>query len=208
MQTHTLLRLASSAAITADVALPRWALEQLADLPWVVVRRGSLRDGAIPIGLRGRTRSERCAAWVEPASVRASATPPELAALRGWRAHPRRAALPAFAALNAVEAIMAAAGLGRQWGPGGSVGFELASGHATVSPESDLDIVVQLPEPLTRQAARSLDQQLRQLPVRIDVLLETPAGGFALSEYAGTGGQLLVRTPIGPTLIAGPRLSA
>jgi phosphoribosyl-dephospho-CoA transferase len=202
MQTHTLLLIASSAAVSAEVPLPRWALEQLADVPWVVVRRGFLRDGAIPIGLRGRTRSERCAAWVEPASVRTSVTPQELAALGGWRTHPRRAALPAFEALDGVEAIMVAAGLATQWGPGGSVGFELASGHATVRPESDLDIVVQLPEPLTRHAARSLDQQLRQLPVRSDVLLESPAGGFALSEYARTGGRGLLRTPAGPRLIA------
>jgi phosphoribosyl-dephospho-CoA transferase len=201
MQTHALLRIASAAALSADAALPPWALEQLADVPWVVVRRGLPRAGAIPVGVRGRTRSERCAAWVPPAGVRAGVTPPELAARRGWRTHPRRGVLPALQALDAVERIMATAGLGRQWGPGGSVGFELASGHAAVRPESDLDIVVQLKEPLAPQAALSLERQLWQLPVRIDVLLEAPAGAVALTEYVRSPGSVLLRTPVGPRLI-------
>jgi phosphoribosyl-dephospho-CoA transferase len=133
--------------------------------------------------------------------VRLSVTPPELAALRGWRTHPRRGALPALAALDAVESIMAAAGLATQWGPGGSVGFELASGYAAVGAESDLDVVVQLHEPLLRPAARSLDERLRQLPVRIDVLLESPAGGVSLTEYADSRERVLLRTPAGPQLV-------
>ena len=205
MQTHTLLRISSAAAISADTPLPRWALEQLAHAPWVVVRRQGVRAGAIPVGVRGSTRGERCAAWIQPPSVLASVTPLELAARRGWRAHPRRAALPALDALDAVESIMAAHGLSGRWGPGGSVGFELASGHATVGPRSDLDVVVQLPVWPAHRTARALEMRLRQLAVRIDVLLETPEGGLALSEYARGRAPFLLRTAGGPRLVASCR---
>jgi phosphoribosyl-dephospho-CoA transferase len=201
MQTHSLLQVSSVAAVSADMPLPRWALQQLTHAPWVVVRRQGARAGAVPVGVRGSTRAERCAAWVRPPSVLASLTPIELAARRGWRAHPRRAALPALCALDAVESIMAEAGLSGRWGPGGSVGFELASGHAAVGPRSDLDVIVQLPAWPTHEAARALEGRLCQLPVRIDVLLETPDGGLALSEYARGRAPFLLRTAGGPRLV-------
>jgi len=201
MQTHTLLRIAPAAAVSADAPLPDWALERLTHAPWVVVRRERARAGCIPVGVRGRTRSERFAGWVMPDQVLVSLTPLELAVRRGWCTHTRRAALPALDALDAVESIMAAAGLGTRWGPAGGVGFELASGCATVRPQSDLDLILQLTTLLTREAARALERQLRRLPVRADVLLETPDGGVALSEYACGRGPFLLRTAGGPRLI-------
>jgi phosphoribosyl-dephospho-CoA transferase len=204
MQTHTLLRLASAAALSADAELPGWALEHLAQVPWVVVRREVVRAGRIAVGVRGRTRSERCAAWVPPASVSASVTPLQLAARRGWSAHPRGAALPALRALDAVESIMSAAGLGACWGPAGSVGFELASGSAAVGSESDLDIIVQLSGVPARAAAHALHMRLRPLAVRVDVLLELPEGAIALSEYVLGRVPLLLRTAQGPRLVTSP----
>ena len=202
MQTHTLLRIASAAAVSAGTPLPHWALEQLTRTPWVVVRRERARAGCIPVGVRGRTRNERFAGWVTSTKVLISLTPLELAVHRGWRTHPRRPVVPALDALDAVEAMMAAAGLGARWGPAGSVGFELASGCATVRPQSDLDLILQLPALLTREAARALERRLQQLPVRADVLLETPDGGVALTEYACGRGPFLLRTAGGPRLIA------
>jgi phosphoribosyl-dephospho-CoA transferase len=204
MQTHTLLRLASTAALSADEELPGWALERLAQVPWVVVRREVARAGFIPVGVRGPARSERCAAWVPPASVSASVTPLQLAARRGWSAHPRAAALPALRALDAVESIMSAAGLGACWGPAGSVGFELASGSASAGPASDLDVIVQLCGVPARAAAHALHMQLRQLEVRVDVLLEIPEGAIALSEYVAGRVPLLLRSAQGPRLVTSP----
>jgi phosphoribosyl-dephospho-CoA transferase len=204
MRTHTLLRIASAAALSADGELPRWALERLAHVPWVVVRRDGARAGGIPVGVRGPRRSERCAARVEPAGVSGSVTPLQLAARRGWSGHPRAAALPAVSALDAVESIMSAAGFGARWGPAGSVGFELASGCVTVGPGSDLDVILQLPGLPTRAEARALERQLRALPVRVDVLLEIPQGGLALSEYVTGRTPLLLRTAQGPSLVTSP----
>jgi len=42
------------------------------------------------------------------------------------------------------------------WGPGGSVGFELATGKRTTIPRSDLDIVVYANEHLSRSDAQRL----------------------------------------------------
>ena len=200
MRTHTLLRIASAAAVYAEAPLPDWARRQLAHTPWVVVRRACARGTDIPVGVRGATRGERCAAWVNPTSVCTSVSPLELAARRDWRSHPRRAELPALSALDAVESIMAAARLAERWGPAGSVGFELASGYAAVGPQSDLDIILQLEAPLTRAVACALGMQLRQLPVRTDVLLETADGGLALCEYIRGRPPFLLRTATGPQL--------
>jgi phosphoribosyl-dephospho-CoA transferase len=204
MQTHCLLRIDSACAVTAGTAVPEWVIAQLARAPWVVVRRAHGREGLLPVGVRGGTRAERFAGWLPPASVVASVTPLQLAARRDWRARSPRAALAALAALPGVESIMRRQNLATRWGPAGSVAFELASGCATVTAGSDLDLVVQLDAALPAAQAAALFGQLTQLPARADVLLETPAGGVALGEYARGRPPYLVRTAEGPRLLDDP----
>ncbi|AKT43890.1 malonate decarboxylase holo-ACP synthase [Chondromyces crocatus] len=42
------------------------------------------------------------------------------------------------------------------------------------------------------------------VPVRIDVQLETPRGAIALAEYASATAEVLARTPLGPQLVTDP----
>lgn len=163
-----------------------------------------MRDGLIPVGIRGLRRNERLAAWLRPEAVLECLTPPELAARRAWRLLPRRARLPALAVLEKVEVIMRERRLAYLWGPCGSVAFELASGVATVTAESDLDLMVRADGTLANAAMAELATVLSRLAVRVDVLLEFPGGAVALAEYVAASAPLLLRTPDGPRLVHDP----
>jgi phosphoribosyl-dephospho-CoA transferase len=78
----------------------------------------------------------------------------------------------------------------------------------TVNEDSDLDLLIRAPEPLARELARALLEQLHTLAgrigTRIDAQLETPAGGVALAEWAAGKARVLARHASGPQLIADP----
>jgi phosphoribosyl-dephospho-CoA transferase len=197
--THTLLRIADARVLEPAGVVPAWADAALARAPWVVVRRAHRRDGLIPVGVRGQGRAERFAAWLHPDAALECLTPPALAAGASWRDRARRAWIPALAALEEVEALMRAYQL--VWGPCGSIGFELASGVATATESSDLDLVVEARAAPPRAVAAELRAALAQLPVRTDVLLEGPHGAVALEEYAAARAPLMLRTADGPRLV-------
>ncbi|MGK9169947.1 malonate decarboxylase holo-ACP synthase [Inquilinus limosus] len=198
-QPHDLLRIAPAAVADLTRNLPGWAAESLVAVPWVVVRRTVAHDRLLPVGIRGRHRSERRAAWLPPAAVVEQRTPEALAAARGWQAHPRRTEIPALAALDIVADLLA----GSAWGLAGSVGFELATGRLTANSDSDLDIVLRAPGRIGRGEAGRLLAGLAELPVRVDVALETPLGACSLAEIAA-GGPAVVKTPVGPRLVRDP----
>ncbi len=177
------------------------------------MRRAKLQGGLVPVGVRGESRGERLAAWLSPNDALEYVTPQGLVSTRTWAraaaAHAvRHRTIAALAVCDRVERIMHEHGLARLWGPGGSVGFELASGEPTVTAASDLDLVVEVARPeVIAGNAQSLLNALTALPVRVDVLLETPRGAIALSEYvrfrAGDNQHpFVLRTPTGPRLIA------
>lgn len=202
--THALLRIAAPEVLQCDTPPPEWVVQELRRAPWVVVRRASVREGLIPVGVRGAPRCMRFAAWLAPGEVRQALSPLELAARRGWRAHPRAALVPALAALGKVKECMQRVGLASCWGPTGSVGFELASGCATATPHSDLDLMVQADAPLAGEAAAAVLAEFISLPVTVDVLLETPYGAVALAEYVSAPRPILLRTAAGGRLTSDP----
>jgi phosphoribosyl-dephospho-CoA transferase len=217
LKTHTLVRIRGPQALaTAPVCgsdLPDWARESLRRAPWVVVRRAPSNGGLLPVGVRGEFRNERFAAWLSPDEALEYVTPQELVSTRSWAraaaAYPvRHRAIAALAVGDPVERILGENGLGKLWGPVGGVGFELATGKPTATAGSDLDLMVDFGTPeLIASNAGSLWDALAALPVRVDVLLETPNGAIALSEYvrvrAGDNPHSFVlRTPSGPRLIA------
>jgi phosphoribosyl-dephospho-CoA transferase len=180
--------------------LPGWAVASLTATPWVVVRRAALRDGQLPVGIRGAGRGERCAAWLPADAVMAACTPEDLAIAAAWRGHARRGEVPALAVLDPVAEPL----VGRAWGPAGSVGFELATGHPAAHRDSDLDIILRAPHRVDRDLADRLVSALARLPVRVDVVLETPLGGCSLAEVAAGGRPLVVKTLHGPRLVDDP----
>ncbi len=195
---HDLVEIVSPEALVSGAPRPAWLSASLERAPFVVVRRAGRRGALVPVGVRGSSRGERFAAWLPAARTLHRVRPEDLALRRGWLG--REA--PQLSALCVVEALMAAHGL--PWGPVGSVGFELGTGVACVTPDSDVDLVARTPAPLSREDARRLHAALAALPVRIDVQLETPRGGVALSEYAAGGPRVVLRTLDGPRWAASP----
>jgi phosphoribosyl-dephospho-CoA transferase len=201
---HSLLRLSSADALEWESDAPTWAAQSLRRAPFVVMRRLLPRTSGLPVGVRGAARSQRAAAWISAAEVQECITPQMLAAQHAWRRRRDFAIMPAVAALEEVAAILDGHGMAGRWGPGGSVGFELASGVSATTPNSDLDIVLGAAVSMARADAATLHAELSALTVRIDVLLETPNGAVALAEYAKSAGAILLRSPQGPRLARDP----
>jgi phosphoribosyl-dephospho-CoA transferase len=202
---HALLRISEPQALSwensgLDAMAPDWTTDALRRQPFVVVRRNSQRHGWLPVGIRGGLRSQRAAAWLPVNAVRTFITPPMLAAQRGWR-NAGSLQSPAVAVLDEVEAIVTTHGFAGVWGPGGSVGAELASGVVCTHAGSDLDLLLYADAVLDKTAAGDLHAQLSQLPVRIDTLIEMPQGGVALADLAGDADRVLLRTAHGPRLM-------
>ncbi|MGL4965239.1 MAG: malonate decarboxylase holo-ACP synthase [Inquilinus sp.] len=194
-QPHDLLRVDPAAVAGLSRDLPGWAAAALAAIPWVVMRRALPFDGLLPVGIRGHGRSERCAAWLPPAAIVECRAPEDLAAARAWR----QSEIPALGALDAVAALLA----GSDWGPAGSVGFELATGQPTANSDSDLDIVLRASSRVGSGEAGRLLTALATLPIRVDVVVETPLGACSLAEIAA-GSSVVVKTPTGPRLVRDP----
>ena len=201
MRPHDLLRLADGTGLSHEEPVPAWMPTSLARAACVVVRRAHAPAGLIPVGVRGRTRAERFSALLALDAVAARVTPEDLVCARGWRNMVRAHSIRSLRVLDAVDELFAALDLA--WGPTGSVGFELATGVAAASTDSDLDVVVRAPEPWPLESAREIADHLNRLPTCVDAQLDTPAGAVMLSEYA-RGDRVLLRTPDGPRLTWDP----
>lgn len=190
---HDLLRLSGPAALPPEA--PQWVAHALRSTPWVVVRRAPAPDGMIAVGVRGGTRSERHGACVAAADVREAVAPEALA-----HVSPPGRGLPAMCALSSLRPLLDGTGL--RWGPTGSVGFELATGHATATADSDLDLLVRaggVGE--THAVLARLYNAVRSSAVRVDCQIETPCGAVALAELVGGRREVMARTSEGPRLV-------
>ncbi|CAB3745204.1 Phosphoribosyl-dephospho-CoA transferase [Paraburkholderia sediminicola] len=201
-QPHDLLRLHRLPHFDGEPAWVRGAFERT---PYAVVRRALAADGFVAIGLRGTERSQRYGAWAHRDDIEI-AVPPETLARRSPLES--RNALPAFAALAALQRDTAGALAGFVWGPTGSAGFELATQTPTVTLSSDLDLLIRAPEKLSHHAAIQLLNYLQAIAqhagIRVDAQLETPAGGVALAEWAADKTRVMVRHALGPQLVTDP----
>ncbi|HMI74800.1 MAG TPA: malonate decarboxylase holo-ACP synthase [Steroidobacteraceae bacterium] len=201
---HSLLHLADADALEWESPPPDWVPAALRRAPYVVRRRALPRSAAVPVGVRGGARWQRAAAWLSLGAVDECITPQMLVSQHAWRRRRYFAVTPAVAVLEQVAMILDGQGMAGRWGPGGSVGFELASGVVSTTPNSDLDIVLYAEGSMARDAAARLQAELSSLPVRIDALLETPNGAVSLAEYSTSVGAMLLRSALGPRLVPDP----
>ena len=227
---HDLLEVDTRALLEANVSAPLWVAESLSAAPFVVVRRGLISPEGVPIGVRGEGRGQRWAGTCDPGWIRAALTPAELllrfraslrntsgsepldrdAALRPWLA--RVEAIPALRSLALLASDETWSAFPHAWGPGGSVGFELASGRPTAGARSDLDLVIYAAERLgvadakcLHAAMNSLTSAARRPPSAVDVRVETPFCGFSLTEYVTKAPTpILLRTVSGVMLGSDP----
>jgi phosphoribosyl-dephospho-CoA transferase len=198
---HDLLRIESVDDLSQSP--PAWVYTSLKRACWVVVRRSFPREGMAPVGVRGTSRDQRFAAYLSREAILECVTPEELVSRLAWMKNGRREEIPPIRALDLVGRIMPEFGL--QWGPSGSVGFEIATGLPTAAMNSDLDLVIRAPNKLSRDLCRRLCNRLAdELPVRTDVLIETGAGAIALAEYVRGDLPILFRSAAGPKLVDRP----
>src|ERR1700733_7707009 len=177
---HDLLFLRSGIVSSAGVAKPAWVTSLESSDLWVVVRRSIAPDELVSVGIRGIDRHERWGGFANLADVKERFRPSQLSYNMARRT---RIAMPALAALSWLEGQLDKSEL--DWGPVGSVGFELATGQQVVTGTSDLDIALFAPTRFTRDTARGLWNVMKAAaPVRVDVRVETLYCGFSLEEYA------------------------
>ena len=199
---HDLLRLTSDAVVLPAEA-PSWVHASLSGLPWVVVRRAAAPAGLVPVGVRGAVRAERYAMTVPDSVVEETITPEQLCGPQS----PDERDLPALVTLRAARPHLNRTGL--SWGPTGSVGFEIATGHRTVTDDSDLDLLVRVDRMASEvlQRLSLLHVALRSGPARVDCQVDIPAGAVALAEIMSSSSRVMVRASGGPRLIAAGELA-
>src|SRR5580698_779077 len=188
---HDLLLLRSGSVSSPGVGRPDWVTSSTTPNLWVVVRREIAPDGLVAVGMRGRDRHERWGGFAELPDIDEIVHPSQLSFHMACRT---RISVPALAALAWIEGELGKSEL--DWGPVGSVGFEIATGQQVVTAASDLDLALFAPTRFTRSIARDLWSLMSAAPVKLDVRVETPHCGFSLEEYAREGTeQVLVRLP-------------
>jgi phosphoribosyl-dephospho-CoA transferase len=188
----------------------RWAGTCHPDLVGSIVTPRDLlrRMAAGSSGGASSTPSSRGPASHDTASRHAASSPPVShdTALRASTLRPdshRVAIVPALHSLSLLAQRWKA--LDFPWGPGGSVGFELATGRPVVRPDSDLDIVIYAESPITQGEARHLRDNARGLLAPVDIRVETPFCGFSLTEYTSRApAPIMLRVPSGTVLGTDP----
>ena len=94
--------------------------------------------------------------------------------------------------------------LGWAWGPTGGAGFALASGLPVLHAQSDLDLVVRMPQAPSAEQRDHLVRALSNAECRIDLQIDTGHGGFALRDWLTSPRQTMLKTDQGPRLVADP----
>lgn len=193
-RTHDLLEVDPERFLSLHAPASQWVVEELRRVPFLVVRRGLASGQTIPVGVRGPERNQRWAGFCKRKLVKTITTPPQL--LKRNVPMLRAESVPAFSSLLLLKERWI--GFDYSWGPGGSIGFELATGSHVAKLESDLDIVIYINEPITPDQAKSLCTLASGLPTAVDIRVETRTYGFSLKEYASQGAApILLRTPYG-----------
>jgi phosphoribosyl-dephospho-CoA transferase len=200
LQVHDLILLRAESAVISTPGEPACPYLNLDQRPWVVVRRGRISDGLIPVGVRGSRRHERFAGFTGLNEVVETRRPDQL---RMILAEDSRRSLQAFRTLSYLDSHLA--GLDMNWGPGGSVGYELASGIPAVRADSDLDFVLFAPRKFDITKAQDLWRMISGAPGKVDALVETPCCAFSLEEFAtNSHRKILLRTSEGRVLGSNP----
>ena len=193
---HDLVWLNHASALE-DIAEPWVAQQWRAALP-VVVRRDVDGQARIPVGVRGMKREQRAAGWVQARNIVRSVTPEMLVEREALLCSP-------FVSQPPVQAAIALTLHRWPWGWGvtGSTGYALATGIPVIHADSDLDLLIRAPLPISPDALTTWQSRLSRALCRADTQVDTPEGGFALAEWLRDG-KTLLKTRRGPRLVADP----
>lgn len=164
----------------------------------VVVRRDVDTQGRIPVGVRGMYRNQRAAGWVRPDNIIHVCTPESLI-------DPMVLLCSSFTSQPQVQTalLLAQQTWPWMWGITGSTGYALATGIPVIHAESDLDLLIRMPEALSHEWPEKWQRQLTDGFCRADTQVETTYGAFTLNEWLRDGITLL-KTSRGTRLVSDP----
>jgi phosphoribosyl-dephospho-CoA transferase len=164
----------------------------------VVVRRDVNENHDIPVGVRGMKREQRAAGWVKAEAVSRVVTPEALTDRERLLHSPFVSQPPVQAAI-----LLTTFAWPWLWGITGSTGYALATGIPVIHADSDLDLLIRAPQPISPDAFTAWQLQLSRALCRADTQVDTPEGGFALAEWLRDG-KTLLKTRRGPRLVTDP----
>ena len=196
---HDLVRIRGVEELVTEHPPPQWVRASLLLAPFVVIRRAQNQNGCLPVGVRGWERGQRFAAWLPADRIIKVVTPYLLANPGTWKDVYNKFPPLTIRSLQLVTPLLDRTMY--SWGPIGSAGFELATGISALRDSSDLDLLIDLNEALSMNAAGILMESLEKTTlVPLDIQINTPLGGVALKEYIKSN-EVLIKTRNGPMLI-------
>lgn len=199
---HDIVFLRDEDAFIGSVTPQPWVEEALKDTLAAVVRRGPRPGALIPVSVRGREYTQRCAGFVSSAAISKSIKPEHLVERRAWRTHRRHDQVASFRQLEMLTDVWASSGL--VWGPVGIIGFELATKYPVTGKNDDLDILIRAEARISFEEAKAYWDAAASAEVHVDIQLETPQGGISLIDYLRRPPKVLVQTDAGPKLVRDP----
>lgn len=175
---------------------PDWAWQAIATGQPVVVRRAVTHEDQVAMGIRGAQRQQRLGCVMPKAAIQRIVKPEQLIVVDAEQ-------FPVIAEkVQPIAQVLQATEW--TWGITGSTGFELATGLHVTHANSDLDILIRMPNELSKADAKALWDALQQTSVRMDVQLQTPHGGVALADWANARHQVLLKRSQGAVLVDNP----
>lgn len=194
LEAHDLLWGMSADALAEGA--PLWVKAVLQRGDPVVVRRAITAADQVAVGIRGQFRHQRYAAVMSRSTITRQLKPEALTQveIHQFKHLAER--------LQSISSIMK--NFSGCWGYTGSFGFELATGIATVTAQSDIDLLIRTEQPFAKQQAIELLETFQQAGLNVDIQLQLPQGGLALKEWARNSGKVLLKRPDGAVLIENP----
>lgn len=175
---------------------PLWVKEVLLRGDPVVVRREITPEDQVAVGIRGQFRSQRYAAQMPRSAIGKQLKPEALIRVDTQQFE------HLAERLQSISSIMK--NFSGCWGYTGSFGFELATGIKTVTPQSDIDLLIRAEQSFAKKQAIELLENFHQAGLNVDIQLQLPQGGLALKEWARNSGKVLLKRPNGAVLVENP----
>ncbi|MHA3114980.1 malonate decarboxylase holo-ACP synthase [Acinetobacter sp. ANC 4635] len=175
---------------------PDWVWQAIAAGQPVVVRRAVTESDQVAVGIRGAQRQQRFACLMPKSAIQRIVKPEQLIEVDA------KQFLMIAEKVQLIAQVLQATGW--VWGITGSTGFELATGMAVTHANSDLDLLIRMPNEFPKAEAKALLAVLQPSLVRVDVQLQTPYGGVALADWANSRHQVLLKRAEGAVLVDNP----